>query len=114
MTKREMEPFWWGLFAAGGTISAFVTPALLFLNGLVIPLGWVDAPNHERILTLVQHPLSRLFVLAFVSLSLLHWAHRFRFTLYDGLQLKHLNELIAVLTYGIAIIGTLVSVYILW
>jgi len=47
-------------------------------------------------------------------LSLFHWAHRFRFTLYDGLQVKHLNELIAILTYGSAIIGTLVAGYFLF
>jgi len=114
MMKREMEPFWWGLFAAGGTISAFVTPILLFLNGLAIPLGWIDAPSHERILALVLHPLSRIFLLVLISLSLFHWAHRFRFTLYDGLQLKHLNLLIATLTYGTAIVGTLLAAFILW
>ena len=112
--KRTSEPFWWGLFGAGGTIAAFFVPVLLLLNGLVIPLGWVPAPSYEYLLNLAKHPVARLFLFAVISLSLFHWAHRFRFTLYDGLQLKHLNQLIAVLTYGTATVGTLVAGYSLW
>ena len=45
---------------------------------------------------------------------LFHGAHRFRFTLYDGLQIKHLNELIAVFCYGSAVAGTVLAAYLLW
>jgi fumarate reductase subunit D len=48
------------------------------------------------------------------SLPLFHWAHRFRFTLYDGLQIKHLNEVISFLCYGGAIGGTVLAGYLLW
>jgi fumarate reductase subunit D len=41
------------------------------------------------------------------------WAHRFRYTLYDGLQIKHLSELINLVCYGGAVIGTAVAVYVL-
>ncbi len=44
-------------------------------------------------------------------MPLFHWAHRFRFTLYDGLQLKHLHTLIAVFCYGSAILMTIVTGY---
>jgi fumarate reductase subunit D len=47
-------------------------------------------------------------------LPLFHWAHRFRYTLYDGLQIKHLNEVITVFCYGGAIIGTALAGYVLW
>ena len=47
-------------------------------------------------------------------LSLFHWAHRFRHTLYDGLQIKHLNEVIALISYGLAIAGSVVAAYLLW
>jgi len=53
-----------------------------------------------------------LFV--FCSLPLFHWAHRFRYTLYDGLQIKHLNTLIFTFCYGGAVLGTLVAGYLLW
>ena len=51
---------------------------------------------------------------ALFMLSLFHWAHRFRYTLYDGLQIKHLNEVIAALTYGVAVVGSVMAAYILW
>lgn len=112
--KKTIEPFWWALFGAGGTVAALFIPVLLFLNGLAIPLGWIEGPRYEYLLALVTHPLTRLFLFVLISISLFHWAHRFRFTLYDGLQLKHLKNLIAVLCYGSAIVGTLAAGYTLW
>lgn len=112
--KKNTDPFWWGLFGAGGAMAALFIPVLLFLNGLAIPLGWLDAPRYEDLLTLVKQPLTRLFLFVLISLSLFHWAHRFRFTLYDGLQVKHLNQLIAVLCYGSAILITLLAGVTLW
>ena len=109
--KRTLEPFWWALFGAGGVVSALCIPVLLFLLGLAIPLGWVQPPTYENLFTLTKGVAARLFLFGVISLSLFHWAHRFRFTLYDGLQLKHLNELIAVLCYGTAIAITVVAGY---
>ena len=94
-------------------IAALFLPIHILLNGLVIPLGGIEAPRYEAFLALVRHPLTRLYLFGLISLSFFHWAHRFRFTLYDGLQLKHLNQLIAVLCYGTAIFGTLAAGYIL-
>lgn len=111
--KRTSEPFWWTLFGAGGTISAFVVPVLLFLTGLAFPLGWIDAPSYERITGLVHGPIGRIFLLAVISLSMFHWAHRFRFTLYDGLQIKHLNVLVALFCYGTAAIVSVAAVVVL-
>ena len=53
-----------------------------------------------------------LFLLC--MLALFHWAHRFRYTLYDGLQIKHLNEMINPLCYGGAIVGSVLAGYLLW
>jgi fumarate reductase subunit D len=58
--------------------------------------------------------VTRLYLLVLISLPLFHWAHRFRYTLYDGLQLKHLTVLIAVLCYGAALAGTAMTAYLLW
>ena len=114
MTKRSNEPFLWSLFSSGGMIAALMVPVLLFLFGIAFPLGWIKAPSYGRLLELVTHPLARLALFAVCSLSLFHGAHRFRFTLYDGLQIKHLNELIAVVCYGGALAGTALAAYILW
>jgi fumarate reductase subunit D len=114
MGKRSNEPFLWSLFSSGGMISALMFPALLLLFGLAIPLGWVEAPSYGSLLNLVRSWPVRLVLFGLCSLPLFHGAHRFRFTLYDGLQIKHLNELIAVGCYGSAIAGTLLAAYVLW
>jgi fumarate reductase subunit D len=114
MAKRSNEPFLWALFSAGGVVAAFLIPVLLFLYGLAFPLGWLDPPSYQSTLALVRHPLTRLVLFVLCSLPLFHWAHRFRFTLYDGLQIKHLNEVINVLCYGGAVLGTAIAGYLLW
>ena len=111
--RRHIEPFWWALFSSGGTLAAFFLPVLIFLMGIAIPLGWIESPGYEKLSVLIDHLLIRIFIFSLISLSFFHWAHRFRFTLYDGLKLKHLNILIAVLCYGSAITGTLMAGYIL-
>ena len=113
MTGR-FTPLMWALFSVGGTIAAFLFPVHLFLNGLAFPLGWLDAPSYEAYRALVQHPITRLYLFVMIALPLFHWAHRFRYTLYDGLQLYHLTVLIAVLCYGAALVGTAVTAYTLW
>jgi fumarate reductase subunit D len=114
MRRRSMEPILWLLFSAGGVLSALLGPILLLLFGLAFPLGWLPPPSHERLLWALQNPFVRIFLFAFCALSLVHAAHRFRYTLYDGLQIKHLNEFINVLCYGGAIAGSAVAAYLLW
>ena len=114
MAKRSNEPLLWALFAAGGAVAALLIPILLFLYGLAFPLGWLTPPSYQRTLALASHPLTRLVLFALCSLSLFHWAHRFRYTLYDGLQIKHLNEVIFVLCYGGAIVGTVLAGVVMW
>jgi fumarate reductase subunit D len=114
MSNRDPEPLFWMLFSAGGVLSAMLMPALLFLFGLAFPLGWLTPPSYEHILAVLSHPLTRLVLFALCALSLFHWAHRFRHTLYDGLQIKHLNEMIAAICYGGAVAGTVVAAYLLW
>jgi fumarate reductase subunit D len=114
MIKRHPEPLLWLLFSAGGVLSALLMPILLLLLGLAVPLGWLAAPSHARMLTLLGHPVAALALLALCALSLFHWAHRFRHTLYDGLQIKHLNELIAIISYGAAVVGSVAAAHLLW
>jgi len=111
---RPVTPFLWFLFSAGGTVAALLFPVHLILNALAFPLGWLPAPSYESLRTLVAHPVTRLYLFVIVSLPLFHWAHRFRYTLYDGLQLKHLTALIAVLCYGAALLGSALAAYTLW
>lgn len=113
-SRPSAEPLLWMLFSAGGVLSALVLPAIALVFGLAVPLGWVPAPAHERLVALVAHPLIRVAIFLVCALSLAHWAHRFRYTLYDGLQIKHLNELVNLLCYGGAAAGSLAAAYVLW
>lgn len=112
--KRPIEPFLWTLFSAGGVVAAFLIPVHLFLWGLAFPLGWMKASSYEGTLALLRHPATRIYLFVLCSLPLFHWAHRFRYTLYDGLQVKHLDELINVFCYGGALAGTAVAGWLLW
>ncbi|MCI0350071.1 MAG: hypothetical protein L0Z53_11660 [Acidobacteriales bacterium] len=115
MEKRmSSEGFFWTLFSAGGMVAALLIPVHLFLFGLAFPLGWLPAPDYQELTNLVANPLVRLYLFVLCSLPLFHWAHRFRFTLYDGLQIKHLNEVIFFLCYGGAMAGTAIAAYLLW
>jgi fumarate reductase subunit D len=113
MIKRSAEPLLWMTFSAGGVVAALVLPIVLFLFGVAFPLGWLTPPSVSHLAAVIAHPLTRLALVVVCTVSLFHAAHRFRYTLYDGLQIKHLNELIAVLCYGGAIVGSLASVYLL-
>ena len=113
MLKRHPEPLLWLLFSAGGVASALVFPILLFLFGVAFPLGWLAPPDHASLAGVLGSPLTRIVLFAVCALSLFHSAHRLRYTLYDGLQIKHLNEVIAIACYGGAIAGTAAAAYLL-
>jgi fumarate reductase subunit D len=113
MAKRSLEPFLWTLFSAGGVLAALLIPIHLFLFGLAVPLGWANH-SYDHLYAVLRHPLTRVYLVLLCTLALFHGAHRFRYTLYDGLQIKHLNEVINVLCYGGAIVGSVLTVYLLW
>lgn len=114
MAKRSNEPFFWGLFSSGGMLAALCMPVLAFLLWFAVPLGWLDPPSQTEWARKIAHPAVRLAFFGLITLSLFHWAHRFRFTLYDGLQLSHLYGLIATVSYGGATALTLLAAYVLW
>jgi len=114
-TKRpaRTEPLLWLLFTSGGLAAAMLLPVLMLLFGLVIPAGWVGAPTEAHLLAVARFPLTRIVLLVVFVLALCHWAHRFRYTLYDGLKLKHLSKLIVVVCYGGALAGSVFAAYVL-
>ncbi|WP_328991092.1 fumarate reductase subunit D [Kribbella sp. NBC_01245] len=113
MTRRSPEPLLWLLFSAGGMVAALMVPVLLFLFGVAFPLGWLTAPDHAYLLSVLQHPLTKLILFGLCALALFHWAHRFRYTLYDGLQLKRFSAIITMFCYGGAVIGSVAAGYLL-
>jgi len=113
MTRRRVEPIVWLLFSAGGVLAAVFLPSLALLFGLAFPLGWLARPDHEHLLAVVEHPLTLVILLGIFVLLLVHSAHRFRYTLYDGLQVKT-KRTVAVLCYGTAIVGSVATLAVLW
>lgn len=111
--RLRIEPGLWLLFSAGGMASALIMPVLVLILGVAIPLGWLAPLDHARANAIVLHPVTRIVVFGVCALSLFHWAHRFKYTLYDGLQVKHLNEMLNAFCYGGAVVGTIVAGYVL-
>ncbi|MGW0735346.1 fumarate reductase subunit FrdD [Streptomyces sp. NPDC002851] len=107
--RSSSEPLLWLLFSAGGMAAALLVPVLLFLFGVAFPLGWFAFPDHAHLLAVLRHPLTRVILFGLCVLCLFHWAHRFRYTLYDGLQLKAHAKVISLFCYGGAVVGTIAA-----
>lgn len=105
--KSSSEPFWWALFSAGGVVAAFLVPIHIIIFGFAVPLGWLEDTG-----AIYDYWLVRLYLFVLISLPLFHWAHRFYFTLVD-VGLKAASKLLAVLCYGGAIVGTIVTAWVL-
>lgn len=108
------KPIVWGLFAAGGTVAAFVVPVLILLTCLGIPLGLLssDVLAYERMLALLQHPFSKLITFGVLFLVIWHAAHRTRITAHD-LGVRN-DTIVMLVCYGIAAAGTLLMLFALF
>lgn len=102
------KPIVWGPFAAGGTLTAFLTPALMVLT-LLAALGHTpDLLAYERLHAFAGHWLVKLALAGIVFLSLWSAAHRLRITCTDlGL---HADVAVATVVYAVALAGTGASV----
>ena len=113
--EHKSEPFWWGMFSQGGVIAALLIPIHIFLGGIAIHLGLIDADlmSHERLTGLLQNPLVKLYLCVLLIFPLYHAAHRIRYTLAE-IGLHSLAKVLPFLCYGGALVGTAVVLYILW
>lgn len=101
-TRRCNEPFFWSLFAAGGTITALLAPALIVTLGFLVP---ADQVSFERLHSILTNPLGRLALVGLAGLTLFHAAHRLRHTLLE-VGLRRLARPIAVVCYLSALAGS--------
>jgi fumarate reductase subunit D len=101
---KSNKPIVWGPFAAGGTLTAFLTPVLIVLT-LLAGLGHApDLLAYEQLRAFAGHGLVQLGIVGVVFLSLWSAAHRLRITCYDlGIRA---DTLVATLVYAVAIAGT--------
>ena len=109
---RSNKPIFWGLFAAGGTLAAFLAPVLILLF-LLTALGFApDLLSYKQMHAFAAHWFGKLFLWGVISLFLWHAAHRLRVTLHDfGLRQ---DGLVAIVVYLVAAAGTVLSLLYLW
>jgi fumarate reductase subunit D len=104
---KSNKPIVWGLFAAGGTVTAFLTPVMIVVTGLVVPLGIMspEVLGYERVHAFLDNWFWKLVMFTFVSLSLWHAAHRLRITAHDfGVRA---DGPVATVVYALALFGTI-------
>jgi fumarate reductase subunit D len=101
---KSNKPIVWGPFAAGGTLTAFLTPALIVLT-LLAALGHVpDMLAYERLLAFAAHWFGKAALVLVIFFSLWSAAHRLRITFYDfGVRA---DALVAVIVYSVAVLGS--------
>jgi fumarate reductase subunit D len=107
---RSAKAIPWFLFAAGGTITAFVLPVMLFVTNLAPPLGlFRDALSWETMSSFVGFWLVRLVLFGIIGFGLWHAAHRLRSCAHDfGIRA---DDIVAVVLYGLAGIGSLLTIW---
>ena len=112
--KRSNEPIFWSLFGAGGMLSALIAPILIFITGIIAPIGlWLppNALDYSRVLGFAHHWLGKLIILAGISLFLFHAVHRIYHGLHDIGIHAGIGAMVA--AYGSALLGTLIAAYLL-
>ena len=109
---KSNKPIVWGLFAAGGTVTAFITPVLVVLT-LLAAAGHVPALlTYDRLHALAAHGIGKAALFGIVFLSLWHAAHRLRITLHDfGVRS---DALVAAVVYLLAAAGSVAGAVILF
>lgn len=108
---KSNKPVVWGLFAAGGTLTAFLTPVLLLLT-LLPAFGVMPALlSYDSMRDFAGHWAGRLVLFCILFLMLWHAAHRLRITLHDfGVRA---DGAVAVMVYSGAAAGCIAAAYFL-
>nr|VFJ63367.1 MAG: succinate dehydrogenase subunit D [Candidatus Kentron sp. DK] len=111
-SKISNKPIVWGLFAGGGTLTAFLTPVLVLLT-LLVALGHTpEGLSYGAMIGFASHWLGKLILFGVIFLSLWHAAHRFRIAMHDfGIRA---DIPVAVVLYLLAGVGTVMTIVYLW
>ena len=109
---KSNKPIFWSLFAAGGTLAAFLAPVLTLLLLLTALDHAPTVFGYAQMHAFASHWWAKLALFGTLTLFLWHAAHRLRVTLHDlGL---HQDSWIAPLLYLGAAAGTGWSALTLW
>jgi len=112
--KRSNAPIFWGLFGAGGMLSALFGPMLVFITGIAVPLGVmlpVNTMSYTKMLAFAQNFIGKGFILAIIALFLWHAVHRIYHSLHEfGIHAGFGAKLCC---YGVAFAGTVLAATVL-
>jgi fumarate reductase subunit D len=99
----------WGLFAAGGTLTSFVFPALIVLF-LLLAMGIIPTGlQFDQLHVFASSWLGKLCLFVVLFLSLWHAAHRLRVVVHDfGVRQ---DKLVARAVYTVAALGTVLTAF---
>src|ERR1700692_897989 len=79
---RSNKPILWLPFAGGGLAAALITPVLILITGVLVPLGILHL-HYETIAAFAHRPVGKLILFGAVALPAWHAAHRLRMTAHD-------------------------------
>jgi fumarate reductase subunit D len=79
---RSNKPILWLPFAGGGLVAALITPVLILITGVLVPLGLLHL-HYDTIAAFAHHPIGKLMLFGAVALPAWHAAHRLRMTAHD-------------------------------
>mgnify|MGYP001814346039 CR=1 FL=1 len=102
----------WGLFAAGGTVTAFLFPALIALFLLVAAGNVPPGLEYEAMHGFTSGWVGKAILFIVISLALWHAAHRLRVVFHDfGVRR---DKAVANAVYLVAAIGTVMTAFYLY
>ena len=102
----------WGLFAAGGTIAAFLFPAVIALFLLVATGHVPDGLQYASLSGFASAWIGKIILFFVISLTLWHAAHRLRVVFHDFGVRK--DKIVARAVYLVAAAGTVLTAYYLY
>ena len=102
----------WGLFAAGGTVAAFLFPALIALFLLIAAGKAPPGLQYDSLYGFASSLPGKFILFIVISLALWHAAHRLRVVFHDfGVRL---DKTVARAVYLVAAIGTVMTAFYLY
>ncbi len=113
MAKRSNEPVFWSMFGAGGMLTAFITPVMILITGILVPLGIpMSGLSYETMHGFAGSWLGKLILLAVLALPLWHAAHRIFHGMHD-LGIHGNRTAFMAATYGLAALLSAVVIVLL-
>ena len=104
---RSAKAIPWFLFAAGGTVVAFVLPVMIVVTGFGGFL-FPETLSYDAMSAFVGNWLIKLILLGIIVLACWHAAHRLRVCAHDfGIRA---DGPVSWIVYGLALVGSLMTV----